>query len=94
MSAKGKSVSGLGGRFLSPSSWPLWRLRFQSHLARAIRRPAELAVLVQVRTICPLGRFQLALRALDLRAAAGDQGPEAGPQGGRGQKGEGVGRED
>ena len=31
--------------------------------------PAELAVLVLVPDICPLGHFQLALRALDLRAA-------------------------
>jgi hypothetical protein len=29
----------------------------------------QLAVLVQVSTICPLGHFQLALRALELRAA-------------------------
>ena len=65
------------------ASWAARRLRLQ-HLRmpgtptknRALSEPpsqgnspAELAVLVLVPAICPLGCFQLALRALDLRAA-------------------------
>ena len=66
-----------GARALAPT-----KKRALSELPSQGDALAELAVLVLVPAICPLGRFQLALRALEQRLRLAGLRPSSGSAGG------------